>query len=50
MYKLEKIQKTFRLHILYERTKRLRLENFNKNYVNIIIIINLNSIGKIQNN
>ena len=36
MRKLEKIQKRFRLHLLYERTKKLRGENFTRNYVNII--------------
>ncbi len=38
MYKLEKIQKMFRLYILYERTKKLRHENFIKEYVRIFLL------------
>jgi len=33
---LEKVQKAFRLHILYERAKKLRGENFSRNYVKFI--------------
>lgn len=49
MMKLEKIQKTFRLHLLYERTKRLRNENFLRNYVRNNIYLNNNFLSYFLN-